>query len=262
MEQQPRRKLTGLFIALSVASGFSACTLLGQDCNLECSAGGWPANCTVPYCTSGVYNGNGCCCDVHTPIVIDVDGRGFFLTSLANGVNFDINDQSYLNRVSWTQQSSTNVWLALDRDGDGKIDDASELFGNLTPQPQPPPGVARNGFLALAVFDQPDHGGNGDGRIDSRDQVFARLLLWQDLNHDGVSTPNELSTLPELGITGIALEYTLSRHTDRYGNLFRYAGTIYRMDGSASHDIVDVIVQVGANSSPGGNGSASPPPTP
>ena len=68
-----------------------------------------------------------------TPIVIDVDVSGFFLTSLAGGVNFDITDWLYLNRVSWTQQTSTNAWLALARGGDAKIDMASDLFGNLTP---------------------------------------------------------------------------------------------------------------------------------
>lgn len=262
MEHRQRRTAIGLLACLAVASGFGGGLLRAQDCNLECPAGGWLANCTQPYCTSGVYNGTGCCCDTHTPILIDVDGQGFFLTSLAGGVNFNISDGSRPNRVSWTQRSSTNAWLALDRDGDGRIDDASELFGDLTPQPQPPPGVPRNGFLALAVFDQPDHGGNGDGVIDARDEVFSRLRLWQDLNHDGVSTPDELATLPQLGISGIALEYTLSRHTDQYGNVFRYVGTIYRADGSASHDIVDVVIQVGARPGSEGMGSGLSPSSP
>lgn len=257
MKHRLSRNALSLLIFVQAVSGLDVGVLRGQDCKLECAARGFPANCTQPYCTSGICNGTGCCCIPHTPILIDVDGRGFFLTSLTNGVNFDITDGPYLNRVSWTQQSSSNAWLALDRDGDGRIDDASELFGNLTPQPQPPPGVTRNGFLALAVFDQPDHGGNGDGGIDARDEVFSRLRLWQDRNYDGVSTPDELATLPELGISGIALEYTLSRQTDRYGNVFRYIGTIYRTDGSVSHDIVDVIIQAGARASAAASGSAS-----
>jgi hypothetical protein len=262
MEKGSRRQFAGTVACLLVACMFAGATLRAQDCDSECPAGGWPANCTPPYCSSGIYNGDGCCCDSQTPIVVDVDGRGFFLTSLADGVDFDIADRLYVNRVSWTQQASTNAWLALDRNGDGKIDMASELFGNLAPQPPPPPGVPRNGFLALAVFDQPDHGGNGNGMIDPGDAVYSHLRLWQDFNHDGVSTPDELKTLPELGIAGISLQYTLSRHTDQYGNVFRYVGTIYRTDGSTSHDIVDVIIQVGARVGPAADGSPSSPPSP
>jgi hypothetical protein len=234
----------------------------GQDC--ECPGGddGVPPNpCADPECPDGWIDEGTCCCQPHTPIVIDVDGRGFFLTSLADGVNFDINDSSYVNKVSWTQQTSTNAWLALDRNGDGKIDIASELFGNLTPQPPPPPGVLRNGFLALAVFDEPANGGNGNGMIDPGDAVYSRLRLWQDFNHDGASTPDELKTLPELGIAGISLQYTLSRHTDQYGNVFRYVGTIYHTDGSSSHDIVDVLIQVGPRIDPASDSSASSPPS-
>jgi hypothetical protein len=44
----------------------------------------------------------------------------------------------------------------------------------MTPQPS---GTNGNGFLALAVFDQLENGGNDDGFIDEHDTVYSRLLL-------------------------------------------------------------------------------------
>lgn len=252
------RRLAATAVAwLAVSYVVGDISLRGQDCGEDCVP---ESECSIPPCPGGyVDNGAGCCCSTHSPIVIDVDGQGFLLTNLVDGVNFDINDRFYLNRVSWIQQTSTNAWLALDRDGDGTIDDASELFGNLTPQPPPPPGMARNGFLALAVFDQPLYGGNGDGIIDARDAVFSRLRLWQDLNHDGISQPEELKTLPEMGVAAISLQYTESRRTDQYGNVFRYLGEFYRTDGSTSRGIVDVLLLVGRRISTAAEPTAAQP---
>ncbi|HEY2362803.1 MAG TPA: hypothetical protein VGK36_16900 [Candidatus Angelobacter sp.] len=153
------------------------------------------------------------------PLILDLTGEGFHLTDTSHGVVFDIRADGHPLRLPWTADSR-NGFLVLDRNGNGLVDDGSELFGNATPQPQ---SAHPNGFGALAQYDW-----NGDGIIDERDPVYSLLRIWTDANHDGICQPEEMHTLPELGVVSISLDYSLSGRTDEYGNVFRYKAHVNR----------------------------------
>lgn len=144
---------------------------------------------------------------------------------------FDLFGNGDLERWSWP--ISDDAWLAMDRNNNGFIDNGTELFGSSTDQPECDDDVP-NGFVALAKLDQLTEGGNGDGFIDINDTVFSRLRLWQDRNHNGFSEPNELFTLPQLGIARIDLSYKKKKTADQYGNVFGFRARIWDSRGEQS----------------------------
>lgn len=182
--------------------------------NLDVGTGNLPVNFTIAAAAPSPSKSSSpvlCKCDGETnrsPIVIDIAGNGFRL----NDTGIDI--------------GSDDALLALDRNGNGTIDSEAELFGNFTPQPDPPDGSTRNGFLALAEYDKSAKGGYQDSVIDRNDAVFASLRLWQDTNHNGISESWELHTFPDLNLESISLDFRESSRTDQYGNQFRYRARV------------------------------------
>lgn len=127
----------------------------------------------------------------YDPLVLDLDGDGIETISPEEShANFDLfTEDGYQTQHGWV--SKDDGLLALDKNGNGTIDDINELFGNRN----------LNGFDDLSSYDD-----NSDNVIDSSDIIFEQLLVWQDKNEDGVSSENELHKLSELGIVSISLD--------------------------------------------------------
>lgn len=193
--------------------------------------GGGGSGCEDPeYEDGGGRAGDGC----DSPIVVDVAGDGYKLTSVRRGVMFDLNADGIAEAVAWTRADGDDAFLALDRNNNGIIDNGSELFGNATPAyaTQAAPTTA-NGFEALKFAQGPSYGSSTlDGRVDANDAVFSRLLLWTDRNHNGISEPAELQRVADSQLAAISTSYRESRRRDRHGNEFRLRAKTWWADGS------------------------------
>lgn len=210
----------------------------GQPCDATGGGGGITPNPCLNGATATPSGVGTFVAPTCSPILIDTEGEGFHLTSAGEGVMFDIAGNGHPIQIAWTAIGFHNAFLALPG-ADGLVHNGKELFGNFTVQD---PSNHRNGFLALAEFDEADQGGNGDGVIDEHDAIFSKLRLWIDGNHDGVCQADELHTLPELGVFAIALDYQTSFKRDQYGNQFRYKA---RVNPGARRDKRDEASEVG-----------------
>src|SRR5262249_41926005 len=93
-------------------------------------------------------------------------------------------------------------------------------------------GVAPNGFAALAQYDE-----NGDAVIDGNDPIWPALVLWTDLNHDGVSQPSELVPIGKTRVTAISVDYHWTGRRDQHGNTFRYQSKVWMETPRPVYDI-------------------------
>lgn len=182
-----------------------------------------------------------------SPIILDLDGDGVETVSYQDGAVFDHDGNGFAERSGWA--GVDDGLLVWDRNGNGRIDDGTELFGEYTRLKD---GTkATDGFQALAELDD-----NGDGKIDAADAIWANLRIWRDAGvegysiGDGLSLPEELHNLSEFGIQSLSTAATAPGTADGQGNIQALLGSFTRSDGSIGR-MADYLFGIDpANSTP------------
>jgi len=159
------------------------------------------------------------------PLVLDLDGNGIQLTEAGKGAIFDVTADGKLDSTAWVKGNT--ALLTYDRNGNGVVDNGSELFGDQN--------GAAHGFEELGKYDA-----NGDRKITILDPIFKALKLYRDLNGDGKMGKNEFSTLSELGIKALNLNF-MRASADINGNSLILNGSFEREDGSTGQ-LADVLL--------------------
>lgn len=142
------------------------------------------------------------------PLILDLDGNGFDTTNAHEGRLFDMDGDGEPEQVSWVR--GNDALLALDRNGNGTIDDGTELFGDQN--------GAADGFAELARFDA-----NGDGVIDADDPVYQALML--------VDANGEARNMAEAGIANLRLDVVVPMNQRLTGGQLAATSGFHWQDG-------------------------------
>ncbi|MBS9541915.1 hypothetical protein Q4R42_05165 [Morganella morganii subsp. sibonii] len=166
-----------------------------------------------------------------TPLIIDLDRNGVITLSDNTGIYFDLNGNGESVQTGWVHPD--DGLLALDRNNDGNINNGTELFGEYT-------GYINNkdGFSSLSVLDS-----NNDHLINQDDIAWSALLVWQDVNSDGISQSDELLSLESIGIVSVELTTRPSCFYDDNGNFHKLTSDINWHNGEKT-EITDVLFHI------------------
>ena len=157
----------------------------------------------------------------YDPLVIDLDNDGFDMKKIENGVYFDLDENEFKEKTSWVDKK--DGILSVDLNKDGKIDKGSEIFGDTFLKKDGT--YATSSIDALASYDE-----NNDRIIDKNDKIFDELLVWQDINGDGISDVDELKKLSEYNISSINLNERQSYGSKINGSTLKNTITYTKID--------------------------------
>jgi hypothetical protein len=159
------------------------------------------------------------------PLVINFDGTATQLTDTK--FSFDLNADGKAEKISFAGAGSG--FLALDKNGNGVIDNGSELFGT----------QSGNGFADLKAYDS-----NGNNWIDQNDPVYSRLRVWSK----DAAGKDTLSTLAQLNVGALylgnaATPFDLKNAAHELQGQVRSTGVYVKEDGSTGTlQQVDLVV--------------------
>jgi Calx-beta domain len=163
-------------------------------------------------------------------IAIDLNGDGIQTLGIDKGVKFDITNSGEKLSTAWI--SNADAFLAFDKNGNGKIDSRTELFG----------GGVGQGFAKLESFDS-----NYDGLVNAQDARFGKLKVWQDKNSSGMTDCNELFSLGDVGIVSLKVDYTSDFTLDAQQNILGERSLATTSTGKTT-DLVNTYFQVASSS--------------
>ena len=166
-----------------------------------------------------------------SPLVVDLDGDGIVETNKENSsVYFDHDNNGLAESTGWAGKD--DGLLVRDINGNGQIDDGTELFGDNTILSNGQ--KAANGFEALKDLDS-----NNDGVFNSSDTAWNQVKVWKDGNGNGIVDEGELLTLEEANIVGVNLSYDSVNFSDNNNNGHKQQGTFIKSDGTTGvvHDV-------------------------
>ena len=151
------------------------------------------------------------------PLILDLnfDSTVSFIMLEASNAFFDLNADGFATKTAWIEP--TDGFLIWDKNKNGIVDNIDELFGNKD----------MLGFIELALYDD-----NHDRKIDGNDRLFQHLQIWMDLNSNGFSESNEISSLQSHRVASINLEYQVA-NMDFGDAAIIGIGAYSRSDGAA-----------------------------
>jgi len=148
------------------------------------------------------------------PLVINIDASTVKVTD--QKFLFDLDADGKEEEISFTKEGSG--FLALDKNGDGRVNDGSELFGT----------KSGDGFADLAAYDE-----DGNGWIDEADDVFDNLKIWMKDEQGN----DRLVTIRDAGVGAIYLgsadtEYHLNdMEANKNNAVLRKTGVFLKENG-------------------------------